>query len=38
MKTGLLSFLPLPNDVFGAADAGDCADLIPVDAADECCK
>lgn len=34
----LLSFHTVTNDVFGAVDAGDCAFLIPVDTADECCK
>lgn len=37
MKSGvLLSFLIVTNDVFRAADAGDCSFLIPVDAGDEC--
>lgn len=34
----LLSFLTVTNGVFSAADAGDCAFLIPVDTEDECCK
>lgn len=39
VKSGLLlSFLTVTNDIFGAADASDCAFLIPVDTADECCK